>query len=265
MKLSDNRQRQRPSFFRRDQDRDHVHHHGQEDGQPVTTHRGFPHRTPSVRPAAPMPKKPPPPTPTSTLETDDTTTSTTSSGAPQFGDRIIRDSTPFRGRRDSSERETSPRNKLVRPKAPPTQLMHSNLEDTTRAKTKSPTTTTWPSMTNPAGSTTTIPTPLAPSMPSLAKFPPAHLPKPQGAAGRTAMSQSMTRGTTNHPRTLSPKAFAYNRSLEHVDIGVGACGVELAKQHGAGGRSQASTCKGPCMVGSSQQHPDGKGARSAER
>ena len=126
---------------------------------PVTTHRGFPHRTPSARPAAPMPKKAPPPTPPVTLEMDGMTTSTTSLGELQFGERIIRDPTPLRGRRDSSERETSPHNELVRPKAPPTQLMHSNLEDAgeaTRAKTQSPTTTTSPSMTNPLGSTTTF-------------------------------------------------------------------------------------------------------------
>ena len=57
--------------------------------------------------------------------------------------------------------------------------MYSHLEETTeatRAKTQSPTTTTPPSMTNPAGSTATIPVPLAPAKAVPAKLVPTHKP-----------------------------------------------------------------------------------------
>ena len=133
-----------------------------------------------------------------------------------INDLFGRDSTPFRGRRDSSERETSPNNKLVWPKAPETQLMHSNLEkagETTRAKTQSPTATTSPSMTNPAGSTTTIPTPLAPAKSTPAKFPPTHLPIPQGAAG----------SSTRKPYMVNSNAGPWNDEPPEEIVTEGVC------------------------------------------
>ena len=166
--------------------------------------------------------------------------STISSGVSQCGERIIRDPTPLYGRHDSNGREASPRNKLDRHKAR-TDTNHA-LESRgcwrdNKGQETMPFNDYFVLDDKSLGSTTTIPTLMAPSMPIPAKFPPPHLPNPRGATGNSpdrpflGNKNDAICGRMSRPKALSPKVLAVNKLKFRI----------RGRQNGTSGHGQAST------------------------